>query len=285
MTPLQLTVHDDAAHFMAIAGPFLRAAEAENSVIALPAARMATTPNEDDAGSYFASVSGAAGVVGAAFAGASGSVLITMAPDSAVALIANDLADRDINLKSLVGPLPPCEVFARTWRERTGRAHVLRVHLRHFELAGVPVVSEAPGVLRRPEAREHELIADWQVAFFDELGLPDDRARAQRNLARRIERGWVHVWDDGGAVAFVGFGQGDAGTVRVAPVYTVPHCRGRGYASAMVGELARRLLDAGTRAIFLTTDVANPTSNGIYQRIGFRPVADHFHFDLVAVQA
>lgn len=270
---------------MAIARPFLHIAEAENSVIAQPAARMATAPNEDDAGSYFASVSSEAGVMGAAFAGASGGVVITRAPDDAATLIANDLADRGRNLKSVVGPLPSCEAFARAWRQRTGRAHVLRVHLRHFELAGDPVVSPAPGILRLPEAREHTLIADWHVAFFDELGLPDDRARAQRNLARRIERGFVRLWDDGGAVAFVGFGQGDAETVRIAPVYTLPHFRGRGYASAMVGELARQLRRGGTRAIFLTTDVANPTSNGVYQRIGFRAVADHFHFDFVAIQA
>jgi ribosomal protein S18 acetylase RimI-like enzyme len=282
---LRLTVHDDAAQFMATAEPFLRVAEAENSVIILPVGRMATMPNEDDAGSYFASVTDAARMIGAAFAGTSGSVLITAAPAAAVTLIANDIADRGRSLKSLVGPLRQCEAFVRTWRQRTGQAHVLRFHLRHFELAGDPLVSEAPGALRLPEPSEHALIADWHVAFFDELGLPDDQARARRNLARRIERGFVRLWDDGGAVAFVGFGQGGAGIVRIAPVYTLPRYRGRGYASAMVGELARQLLQAGTRAIFLTTDVANPTSNGIYQRIGFRPVADHFHFDFVASPA
>jgi predicted GNAT family acetyltransferase len=50
----------------------------------------------------------------------------------------------------------------------------------------------------------------------------------------------------------------------------------------MVGELSRELFASGKRALFLTTDVANPTSNSIYQRIGFRPVADHFQFEFVA---
>ena len=117
------------------------------------------------------------------------------------------------------------------------------------------------------------------MAFIEEVGLPDERARARRIVARRIERGLVRVWDHGGAVAFIGFGDGPAATARIAPVYTLPDFRGRGYASAMVGALSRELFAAGTRAIFLTTDVSNPTSNAIYQRIGFRPVADHYHFE------
>ena len=92
----------------------------------------------------------------------------------------------------------------------------------------------------------------------------------------------VRVWDEGAVVAFAGYSEGAADTVRIAPVYTPPCHRGRGYASAMVGELSRELLGSGKRAIFLTTDVANPTSNNIYQRIGFRPVADHFQFEFVA---
>ena len=34
------------------------------------------------------------------------------------------------------------------------------------------------------------------------------------------------------------------------------------------------LLDGGRRFCFLFTDLANPTSNSIYQRIGYRPVTD-----------
>jgi predicted GNAT family acetyltransferase len=100
---------------------------------------------------------------------------------------------------------------------------------------------------------------------------------------RRVERGTLRVWDDDGPVALAGFGTPNASapTARIAPVYTPPLLRGRGYGSALVASLCRELFGAGKRAIYLTTDVANPTSNGIYRSIGFRPTADHFHFDLV----
>jgi len=50
----------------------------------------------------------------------------------------------------------------------------------------------------------------------------------------------------------------------------------------MVAALARGLLDRGRHKLFLVTDLANPTSNAIYARIGFRPGNDHYHFDFVA---
>jgi hypothetical protein len=200
-------------------------------------------------------------------------------------LIATDLTHRGRKPNGVVGPLASCEGFARAWRERTGQAHVLRFHLRHFELTDHPVLPPAPGALRLPEPGEAGLLIDWQLAFASEAGLPDAAEHVRRNMARRIERGHVRVWHDGGPVAYCGYGEGAAQTARIGPVYTPPEFRGRRYASAMVAHMARELFAAGKRAIFLTTDVANPTSNGIYQRIGFRPVADHYHFDLIGPTA
>jgi predicted GNAT family acetyltransferase len=57
-------------------------------------------------------------------------------------------------------------------------------------------------------------------------------------------------------------------------VYTPPQLRGRGYATSLVAELSRALLDAGRRFCFLYTDLANPTSNAIYERIGYVKVAE-----------
>ena len=69
------------------------------------------------------------------------------------------------------------------------------------------------------------------------------------------------------------------GAARIAPGLHAARRRGCGYASALVAALSRELLASGRRAIFLTTDLANLTSNSIYRKIGYRPVADHFHFD------
>jgi predicted GNAT family acetyltransferase len=70
-----------------------------------------------------------------------------------------------------------------------------------------------------------------------------------------------------------------AGQIRVAPVYTPAPLRGRGYAGAATTEVSRAALAAGADEVLLFTDLANPTSNGLYQRIGYRPVADFAVYD------
>jgi predicted GNAT family acetyltransferase len=70
-----------------------------------------------------------------------------------------------------------------------------------------------------------------------------------------------------------------AGQIRVAPVYTPAHLRGRGYAGAATVEVSQAALDAGAAEVVLFADLANPTSNGLYQRIGYRPVTDFALYD------
>ena len=65
----------------------------------------------------------------------------------------------------------------------------------------------------------------------------------------------------------------------VSLVYTPPAQRNRGYASAAVAALSQQLLDAGWEFCSLFTDLANPTSNSIYQKVGYRPIADVVDID------
>ena len=63
-------------------------------------------------------------------------------------------------------------------------------------------------------------------------------------------------------------------------MYTLPRHRGRGYATTLVGAMVRQCLGAGVQRVFLVTDLDNPTSNGVYARLGFRPVSDQVRIDL-----
>ena len=85
-------------------------------------------------------------------------------------------------------------------------------------------------------------------------------------------RGGVYV--RGVPVSLVAYGNPTAHGVRIGPVYTPPEQRGRGYASACVAILSQHLLESGRTFCFLFTDLANPTSNHIYQTVGYNPVND-----------
>jgi RimJ/RimL family protein N-acetyltransferase len=64
------------------------------------------------------------------------------------------------------------------------------------------------------------------------------------------------------------------GMVRVDPVYTPAHLRGRGYAGAVTVEASRAAQAAGATDVVLFTDPDNPTSNALYQRIGYVHLTD-----------
>jgi hypothetical protein len=68
--------------------------------------------------------------------------------------------------------------------------------------------------------------------------------------ARRVTAGEIHLWHDGGA------------PVALAAV-----------SAAVTAEATAAALTGGAEHVTLYTDLANPTSNSIYQAIGYRP--DH----------
>ena len=109
------------------------------------------------------------------------------------------------------------------------------------------------------EARPEGSAADADSFVEHRLGRPDE--------------GLV-IWEHDGPVSLAGYAGPTPNGIRVGPVYTPPHLRGHGYASALTAALTGRLLDEGRRYCFLFTDLANPTSNSIYQRIGYRRVGD-----------
>jgi GNAT superfamily N-acetyltransferase len=104
---------------------------------------------------------------------------------------------------------------------------------------------------------------------------PGDRVLIQGPSGGGLGYGGITVWEAGGVpVSVAGRTRVVAGMVRVGPVYTPPEVRGHGYASAATAAVSQAALEDGLREVVLYTDLANPTSNALYQRLGYRPVED-----------
>jgi predicted GNAT family acetyltransferase len=188
-------------------------------------------------------------------------------------------------LPGAVGAVPEAEEFAELWARHTG-AHA-RVNMRQgvYALERVEPLPGVPGSARVATADDRDLALRWWIAFGDEVlheGGPG-RERAEATLDHRLSgtsSSGILLWEDeGGPLSLAGWGGPTPNGIRVGPVYTPPELRGRGYATALTAELSRRLLDGrlfegGRRFCFLYTDLANPTSNAIYERIGYRRVAE-----------
>jgi predicted GNAT family acetyltransferase len=88
-------------------------------------------------------------------------------------------------------------------------------------------------------------------------------------------------WETSGeAVAMAALTREVAGVVRVGEVYTPPAHRRRGYGGAVTTAVSQAGHAAGATAVVLFTDLANPTSNALYQRLGYRPLGDRVLLDL-----
>jgi RimJ/RimL family protein N-acetyltransferase len=120
---------------------------------------------------------------------------------------------------------------------------------------------------------ELDLAARWFAAFVDETGVMPLTGPARDAVAARLARGVLWFWSAGGRpVCMAGYLNAAGGVPRVGMVYTPPEHRGRGYAGALTAAVTADALAKGAVAVTLFTDAANPTSNRVYRRIGFREV-------------
>ena len=210
--------------------------------------------------------------------------LILARPESDEALPALADAVGGEELPGVVGSVPEVERFAELWSARTGTTARLSVSQGVYELATVVPPPQPSGATRVADESDRDLLIRWFEAFRDEVvhvGGPG-RDEAARGVDRRFATagsGFL-LWEDGGdAVSLAGWGGPTPNGIRIGPVYTPPELRGRGYATALTAELSQRLLEGdlfpgGRRFCFLYTDLANPTSNAIYERIGYRRVCE-----------
>jgi FR47-like protein len=164
--------------------------------------------------------------------------------------------------------------FASAWHELTGESVRVRLRSRLYRLGTLrPPDPAPPGRPRLAGPADRDLIISWCEAFHREAdpGAGD----TVRMVDDRLSYGGLTLWEtDGRPVSLAGRTRPVAGQLRVGPVYTPPGLRGRGYGGAATCAVSRAALAAGITDVLLFTDLANPTSNALYQRLGYRPVSD-----------
>ena len=197
-----------------------------------------------------------------------------------------DLMDElDEDFKGITGNKELSSKIITVWKELTGGQAADELAMRIYRLEQVNQVEGVPGKIRSAVNDERELLLNWYSGFHREaLHEEPDFARTEKQVERYLGsdpmfRG-LRIWEvDGKPVSMAGYAGPTANGIRIGAVYTPPEQRRKGYASAVTAGVSQELLDKGFKFCFLFTDLRNPTSNHIYQQIGYEPVCDVDRYD------
>jgi hypothetical protein len=287
---LRVVRHDTARALLERAETWLLRAEDLNNLIlslayavAEEEAAGAAAPDAGPAAPFFASVEASGRVVGCAFRTPPHQLLMTEMPPEGAVTLARHLGEVYRSLPAVLGPPALAEFFAREWRALEGAVARRGADQRLYRLDEVMLL-DAPGGMRQARLDEVGLAAEWAEGFARDV-----HARfgpGAEALGTWIGREYVFFWEDKGTPVSMAVAHGRTPRgVRVGYVYTPPERRRRGYAGALVAALSRHLLASGFDFCVLYADLSNPTTNALYQRMGYRPLCDtlDYHFDVEAL--
>jgi hypothetical protein len=276
---MQFSKHKDAGAFLAAAQATLEANEAANNLMLGLASRIQKYPERIRLQPYFATVRAGKKLAAAALMTPPFGVIVhaqSTSPQSALAPIADNLHVDRWPVPFVNGEAHAADAFAKQWQSLAGVGIKATIHERVYQLDHVIAPHWPAGQFRMANKHDHDLLSSWVDAFHDEA-LPDNPSVDARDWAfTAITDGDVYFWElQGEPVSMARKSRGTAHGQCIGPVYTPPAQRGHGYATAVTAKLSQLILSSGKRFAMLFTDLSNPTSNSIYQKIGFKPVCDY----------
>lgn len=222
-------------------------------------------------------------VIGAAMRTAPHGMVLSPMPTDAVRELANAVSVQDDQLPSVSGPTSVVDVFIDQYKgtHSVGSLRLAEIEERHLLYAlnelSIPSVK---GAMTIASPDDYDLLLKWYREFGADTGvfMPNPEGSIQAGLSRNSYRFWTV---NGEKVSLAGHAalvdMPDGSIARIGPVYTPSQHRRNGYAGMLTAMLSQELLQLGAK-VMLYTDALNPTSNSIYQKIGFELIDENALF-------
>jgi ribosomal protein S18 acetylase RimI-like enzyme len=193
-------------------------------------------------------------------------------PAEAVPAAVEAVGDRPLTAANL--PAGDVDVFVGGWRRRTGAEATVKMRTRLYRLGDLTPPPPPGGADRTAVGSDRDLLLRWHEEFHDAIG-----EAHQHDLGpvvdERVGYGGITLWEVAGEpVSMAIRSRPGSGMVRIQTVYTPREHRGHGYGGAVTAVATRDALRTGATDVVLFTDLDNPTSNSLYQRLGYRPIED-----------
>ncbi|MBN2603862.1 MAG: GNAT family N-acetyltransferase [Candidatus Thermoplasmatota archaeon] len=172
-------------------------------------------------------------------------------------------------------------LFAKTFCDMNGKSYKLRMEMKLFVLKKVMPVNPCNGYLIQADADYRDTIIKWARLFNKEVKINDDESFVESHVDFIIRTGNAFLWIDKKSVCMTFRERPHEYGISIGYVYTPPDLRRKGYATNCVAQVSQRCLNDGFSYCTLFTDISNPTSNSIYQKIGYRQIGDYAIYDFL----
>lgn len=277
---LKLVRHSETASFCDATFPYLLQDEVTHNVLLGITGRFRNLGKNMDLLIHVENSKG--DVVAAAMKTAenTGAVISNLADNAALPVLVEGFAETFETLPTVLGNPDDAERFAELWQQAKGQSYHTKMEEGIYRLDTLIPPPTITGDSRPAEKDDFEIIVDWFLAFDRDAHLneitPEIAAESaeRRTQGEALDRMWFWVVE-GKPVSMAASGRKTPNGASIGPVYTPQVFRGKGYASAITAALSQAILDSGKKFCYLYTDMSNPTSNKIYQAIGYRHIGNH----------
>lgn len=200
--------------------------------------------------------------------------LVGINDPEAVEKAIDGLISNNISIPGIIGCKELCLNFEKLWKEKTSCKSETAMDQRIYRLDTVKKVPKTEGFFKIADENEIDILTQWFIEFHDYLNEQISQESAAKSIKSLINRKRAFLWIDKGPVTMIVANRGSENGITVSGVYTPERFRRMGYATSCVAKASQYLLDQGYKYCTLYTDLSNPTSNSIYQKIGYKPIAD-----------
>lgn len=197
--------------------------------------------------------------------------------DEVLECFCDNVLKENVNIPGVTSESNLAYRFAKMYTEKMNLKYTVHKNLRIYTLTEVDKSVHIIGNLRKAERKDIFYLPYWNLRFYENCNLgTQSLIDTAKSIEFAINRGMLFVLEvDGMPVSMASALREIINGRCVSMVYTPPHLRNNGYASSCVAQLSQKVLDMGYEYVSLFTDLSNPTSNSIYQKIGYRPICDY----------
>lgn len=195
--------------------------------------------------------------------------------DSILNYFAKELSMLNISVPGIITEKSLAARFSDIYLSTESKTNIKVTNMRIFRLDEVRDIPISKGKLRLATENDLYFLPFWHMYFCLDCSLQfvDMNSAIEKDKSFLNSKS-LYIWEDNFPVSQAAMGRKTLNSAVVSYVYTPPHFRGKGYASSCVASLSRHLLENGHKSCSLFTDLANPVSNSIYMKIGYKPVCD-----------